>query len=101
MIRGTTPTIKFTLPFQVDEIDTLSVAFAQNGVVILEKKKNDCVLDGNTITLTLSEADTLSLVWEQILEIQIRCYCGATKLASNIIKTTVGRILKDGVLSDD
>lgn len=98
MYRGTTPTLKFTLPFSCDDITLCSVAFAQGGNVVLEKRLDDCSLEGNVISVTLTEEDTLLLDCKSNVEIQLRIACGETKLASNIIKTGVGRILKDGCL---
>lgn len=43
--RGTTPTLNFVLPFSVDDIGDLYFTFMQNGQIIFEKKKNDCILE--------------------------------------------------------
>lgn len=98
MIRGTTPTLKFRLSINCDDLTLLSVAFAQGGKVILEKSLDQCGLEGNTVCVTLSEEDTLLLDCNQAVEIQIRAGCGNTRLASRIIRESVGRILKDGCL---
>ncbi len=99
MIRGTTPTLKFTLPFDTADITLLNISFAQEGRVVLEKKLLDCSLEGSTVSVALTEADTLSFDSDKsLVEIQLRVGCGEARLASNIIKTTVGRILKDGAL---
>lgn len=101
MIRGTTPTLNFTLPFASSEISTLSIAFAQQGRTVIEKQLSDCTQDENVLTVRLTQAETLSLNSVFAVEIQIRCLCGETALASNIINTSVGRILKEGVLGGD
>ena len=99
MIRGTTPTLTFTLPFDCSTLTKANIAFAQNGHVVLEKDLTECTVDGNTLTLTLSENDTLQLNSNhKVVEIQIRAAVGETRLASNIVQTTVNRILKDGCL---
>lgn len=99
MYRGTTPTLTFTLPFDCSNITALSVAFAQNEQVVFEKVYKDCVLDGNKVVVTLAEEDTLLLdCHKREVEIQLRVGCGASKMASRIIKTSVDRILKDGCL---
>ena len=81
MYRGTTPTLTFTLPFEAATLDVLSIAFAQvvatrgkKPVVVLEKTLGDCELSGNVISLTLTEADTLSLNDKQHVEIQRKEY---------------------------
>lgn len=99
MYRGTTPTLNFTLPFDCANITALSVAFAQDEVVVLEKTYDDCAMDGNKLSVTLTEDDTLLLDCDKReVEIQLRVGCGESRMASKIIKTSVDRILKDGCL---
>ncbi len=99
MYRGTTPTLNFTLPFDCKNITALNIAFAQNENVVFEKTYNDCVLDGNKISVILTEDDTLLLdCKKRAVEIQLRVGCGSSRLASKIIKIPVDRILKDGCL---
>lgn len=43
--RGTTPTLNFVLPFNTHDIGDLYFTFMQNGEIIFEKKKNDCILE--------------------------------------------------------
>lgn len=98
MRRGTTPTLNFQLPFEVSQITKLNIALSQNDTVVIEKNLSDVTRSGRKISVKLSEAETLSLNDKKELEIQLRVAVGSTKLASNIIKTTVKRILKEGVL---
>ena len=99
MYRGTTPTLTFTVPFDCSTITACSVAFAQNDVVVLEKKIGDCHLEGNVITVPLTEEDTLVFdCKKRALDIQLRIGCGAERFASQIIHTHVDKILKDGCL---
>ena len=102
MIRGTTPTFIFELPFDCSELTACSVAFAQDGKVLVEKVLTECEKSGNTLTVTLSEEETLLFdCTKRIAEIQIRGGCGKKRLASDILVVNVGRILKDGCLIDD
>ena len=98
MRRGTTPTLNFQLPFEVSQITKLNIALSQNDTVVIEKNLSDVTRSGRKISVKLSETETLSLNDKKELEIQLRVAVGSTKLASNIIKTTVKRILKEGVL---
>lgn len=59
MIKGSTPTHKFNLPFTVDIIDKLQIKYAQNDENVITKEKADCVLDGKTICVTLKQEETL------------------------------------------
>ena len=98
MTRGTTPTLTFQLPFDADRLTKLSIAFSQDGDVVLEKDLDDVTASKQEITLVLSEEDTLLLSSESSLYIQLRCGLGDDRMASDIIKTSVGAILKEGVL---
>ena len=100
MIRGTTPTLEFVLPSEIPSFKTLWITFAQNNIEIFTVKKDQCEIEGNIIRVTLDQDQTLNLSASTFLEMQIR---GLTvndeSVASNIIKTQVQRILKDGVIT--
>ena len=105
MYRGTTPTLTFTLPFPCENLDYVSIAFAQKKTdysadpeMVLEKFLHDCVASGYTLSLTLSEADTLALDDHYLVEIQLRVKYAGVSMASDIITDSVNRILKDGCL---
>ena len=65
MYRGTTPTLTFTLPFPSSKLTLCNVAFAQEGNVVLEKDLSDCQIGENTLTVQLSEEETLQLESEK------------------------------------
>lgn len=98
MIRGTTPTLNFTLPFDCSTITACSIAFAQDNRVVLEKTLSHCQINECVLSVVLTEEETLLLDSRKALEIQVRCACGEAKFASQIIRDDVGRILKDGCL---
>ena len=98
MIRGTTPTLTFKLPFDCKDIDILNISFAQYSTVVLEKDLYDCDIEGNDIKVTLTEDDTLKFDCAEHAEIQIRVGIGERRLASQIMKLRVDRVLKDGSL---
>lgn len=99
MIRGTTPVISFTLPFDVSTLDDAYISFAQHGKVVIEKRLEDCKVDGNRMTVRLTQEDTLRLAARTQVEMQIRARTGAGEvIASNIVTTYADRILKDGVI---
>ena len=97
MIRGTTPTLEFEFPFDIEMIDTLSIVLCQYRKIIVEKGLEDCKAEGKTLTLKLSQAETLKFREDVRTEIQVRAktYDG-TALASDIISEDTHRILKDG-----
>lgn len=61
MIQGTTPTHTFNLPFTVDNVKDVMIAYIQNRAVVFEKKKSDCVFTDNKIQVDLTQEDTFSL----------------------------------------
>lgn len=99
MYRGTTPTFTFTLPFSCKQITALSVCFAQQKQIVLEKALCDCAIKENTLTVNLTEEETLLFDQDKgLVEMQLRVGCGDARMASNIMLVSVERILKDGRL---
>ena len=101
MIRGTTPTLTFTLPIQADTITLLNIAFSQRRRIVFEKRLAEVETYENTIKVTLSEAETLKLMSDgSDVEIQLRVGVGDGRLASEIFRVSVDRVLKDGLLNE-
>ncbi len=99
LFRGTTPTLKFTLPLEVSTLSDAWITLAQNGCEVITKKLADCNASGDTLTLTLTQDETLMLTGGARTEIQIRVKTGDGKaLASEIFSESTHRILKDGVI---
>ena len=97
MIRGTTPTLRFSLPFDSSLLDKLFITAAQDGKTAFEKVLSDCVLEDTLVTCKLSQADTLALDAEMPTEIQVRCKTvNGDAPASHIFMVNTERILKDG-----
>lgn len=100
MIRGTTPTLTFTADMDCEQLDKLDISFAQHDKVVLSKGLADCVIDGNEITVHLTEEDTLLFdSRKNPVQIQLRAGIGDTRIASNMMHTTAEAILKDGCLT--
>lgn len=99
LVRGTTPTFTLTLPFIAEAITILSVAFAQNGTVVVNKTLDDVTVSGKQITLTLDEDETLLFDDTTDIEIQLRCGIGEKRYASCIMNCSVEGVLVEGVLS--
>lgn len=59
MIRGTTPTLEFTLPFDASLIAEMYVTIAQGEKTVLEKTLSDCNCSGTSVSLTLTQEDKL------------------------------------------
>lgn len=99
MIRGTTPTLQFVLPFDNSKLSCLYITLGQKGEPVLEKCLTDCDCVGSTVICKLTQEDTLLLDCTERVEVQVRAKTKeGDSLASNIHTTTVGRILKEGVI---
>lgn len=99
MIRGTTPTMRFCLPFNADLLDAAYVTIVQDGKTVIEKTLEECEADENMLSFRLTQDDTLKFEEGQWVEIQMRARMKSGEaLASQIERTTVQRILKEGVI---
>ena len=96
MRRGTTPTIVFHLPFNVSELQNCEVYIAQKGMLRITKAMEDCVLSEDTVAITLSQSETLSLKAGDRMELQIRVvFADGSVDASGIVSVAVRNILKN------
>jgi hypothetical protein len=59
MIQGTTPTHKFHLPFDTENIKNVRIAYEQKGKIVLTKELTDCDRDGECLMTTLTQEETL------------------------------------------
>lgn len=101
LIRGTTPTLTFTLPFSAEQLDCAYVTLSQVDKVIVDKRVGTagCTCSSNTITTQLTQDETLKLSGNAETSIQIRAKTKeGVALASNIIKIYTKDILRDGVI---
>lgn len=97
MIRGTTPTIQFTIPVDVSLLECLYVTISQKGDVVVEKCLTDCDCNGTNVECRLTQADTLALNNKKPVEVQVRAKTtNGDALASQILTIQAGRILKEG-----
>lgn len=102
MIRATTPTHIFNIPFDTSLIKELLITYSQKKIPIVDKVLDDCVLDGKRIALTLTQRDTSKFSDRRNVEIQIRILTTSdTSLAGTIVETEVDRVLDDDILGSD
>ena len=98
MWRGTTPTHVFYMPDEFSDaaFTDIYLSYAQRGKVILEKTLADITVSGTSLTVSLSQADTLCFSPGPV-KIQLRARMpDGTAVASNVISTTAQEVLKDG-----
>lgn len=105
IIRGTTPTIVINVKSDIDfsQISNIWAYISQMGLVKVNKEMQDTILDPqkSTITLTLSQEDTLTLTKGDAL-IQIRLFMAdGTALANIAYHFTVEEIYKEGIIGGE
>lgn len=101
MIRGTTPTLGFHIPYEAELVEGGYITIAQFGGVRLEKslEEDGVTLEPGRIALTLTQEETLRLSTAGACRIQLRLkLTGGRAVASNIMTVSVGEILKEGVI---
>ena len=99
MRQGTTPTIQITTnDIDLNEMQNIYVVFEQNGY-ILKKESSDLDIEGNVISVLLSQEETLNFK-EGICNIQLRMITkGGVAIASPIKTTKVYRVLNKEVIT--
>ena len=104
MIRGTTPTHVFTLPFDTSDIKEVLITYAQNTYtkkdnVLFEKKTADCVFGKNEILVNLTQEETFMFECKATAQVQVRILTTAGKaLASDVLNIPVETCLSKVVL---
>ena len=106
MIRGSTQQLIFNIGINTEEVSQLWLTFSHSNRLnaeIFTKEINDVILSGTTITVPLSQEETLALneynIKEKVVYIQLRVLLkDGQALASSIVEITVEHLLKGGVL---
>ena len=101
--RGTTPINYFTVPLDLSEASVVYLTYAQNGKTVVEKEKDDITFTAEDeiyeISVQLTQADTLAFCDKSPVDMQIRVrFADGNAIESTIMRTSVDRILKDGVI---
>jgi hypothetical protein len=99
MIRATTPTHRFTLPFDYTQyVKKILITYSQRGEIVLEKHENDVQIDGNTVSYKLTQEET-KLFSNGDVRIQVRVITkDDDALASDICVVHIDNVLNDEVL---
>ena len=99
MIRGTAPTFEFTLPFDTVDIAVLHFTMMQGGRIVVGKTLADCTATGRTLSVMLSQMETLDFLTAKPVEMQLRGKMkDGTPFASYVANVSFDRILKGGVI---
>jgi hypothetical protein len=100
MIRATTPTHSFELPFDYEQfVSKILITYKQGDKIVLEKTENDIVFDGNVVSYELTQEETLLFDRDIIVDIQVRVLTkGEQSLASQVWHKPIEDVLNDKVL---
>lgn len=90
MVQATTPTFILTLPDTVDLSQAANIYFSlRQKNVIIEKSNDDLTVDGQTVSVYLSQAETLQLI-SGAAQIQLNwTYANGSRACSNIVSVQV------------
>lgn len=102
MIKGTTPTLQFNLPFETSIIKAAEIVlrYVDNAkTVIIERSLKDCNVGDRSISATLTQEETLALPAPTTAKVQIRVKTIDDKtFACSPKKVLIGELLKESVL---
>ena len=127
IMRGTTPYHSFILPLRAEQIDEMWVTYTQNGVLVLDKTKEDVTLtniedlyenasmeelteeeiNSCQATLHLTQEDTLGFKFypaaeKNIAVIQVRILdTGGEAYGSDPIHERIMGVIKNGVIGGE
>lgn len=99
MRRGTTVENTFTTDIDLSEAEVIFITYKQKNRKIIEKSIDDITVTADSLSLTLTQTDTLAFAADAPVEVQIRArFASGSAVASNVMTTTVDKILKEGVI---
>lgn len=97
MRRGSTPTHIFNVSLDPDLISKVRILYSQNKALVLKKEHSDCVIEGQKITVKLTQADTLAFK-DGTAEVQLRINTpSGDSIPSQIYIVSVERLLENEV----
>ncbi len=86
MRRGTTPTHTFTLSLDPAVIKKVRITYEQDGFKLV---KNDCAINGHTVSVTLTQDETLSFKDNKPARVQLKVLDQTDKVTVSDIMTFV------------
>ncbi len=100
MIRGTTPTHVFRVPFTAEEIRSVRVLYAQGDALVLTRTKTDCTVTDGEITLTLTQTETLRFAEGAPVQVQLRVLTADGRaFASRVMTLPLAKCLEEVAIS--
>lgn len=87
MVKGTTPTHYFTLPFDTSLLENARIVYSQYEKVVLKKELLDCECDGNVLSCRLTQEETFLFVHPRSIQIQLRALTTSGDVINSYIET--------------
>lgn len=97
--RGTTPTLFYEPDVDITSANKLTIAFTQDNKLIFKKQLSDCKIEGNVVSVRLSEEETLKFSCDYLLYMQLKALIGKEVIASEEAITTIEPIKDEERLS--
>lgn len=100
--RGTTPTIRVTVPDAItpESIKTVWLSISQLGRLVIDKTTEDFEAEGQVLRVRLEQADTLALSARVQTFAQVRLLTAdGTAVATDEDEVVVAGLVKDGVIA--
>ena len=100
MFRGSTPTHTYVFSEKISDLANVQITYAQQDAVKIVKYLADCtIVDPNTLTVKLTQQETLSLSSNFRVEIQVKALSNEGEvLLSDIIYESARKCLNDEVI---
>lgn len=97
IVRGSTPTHTFGIPFDTSTVTGVVIIYAQDGAEVLQKKTADCTITNHDVSVTLSQSDTLLFSADKPAKAQLVVYVGELAFVSKTVEMSVSDILSEDV----
>lgn len=97
--RGTNPLLSFILPFHTEEVTSFYLTISQHEKAkpVIDKGIGECSLSAYTVSVRLSQKDTLSLHSGKAY-LQVRVKASGRVFASPITPFNVKEVLKEEII---
>lgn len=100
MRRLTTPTHTFDVEFDLSIVKTIRIVYKQGNVVRLVKYNPEMEIDGNTISLKLTQEETQKFLPVYPVKIQMDLLTlGGEALHSDLVQRSIEDVLLDEVIT--
>lgn len=92
MIKGTTPTHTFEIPFDTSLIKTVKIIYVQDDEIVLCKKNNEITIKDGVIEVKLSQEDTFLFDCQKPVKIKIRILSSGGEA---LVSQTFNEVIED------